>query len=375
MTEGDCVSLAQNVAAAVLAADKLKTKNANEANTKALVIEPMLMALGWDLADIDAVEREVKVYDGTLLDYALRVDGVARVYVEAKSISGNLDDKKFVAQAINYANNDGVLWCVLTNGIRYRVFKTNEVAAMEGKLLFEVDLHQPDQSMAQKVEQLGLIGRQSVASGDLDRYGERVFTDSRVRAVLSMLAADPPAPFLAGVASKLGSPAVPDDALRRSLDAPTASAGPLAVPPVAGGPPSPQAAVNGAAPGPGPAPKGVYQLSKHLDGKAAVMRELWEALDGYAPTLGPDVVRTVHKLTIDYYRGKKAVFSVQLRNDRVLVFVKLDPSSVQPWNPDVMRDVTNIGHQGNGHLEYSLAAGGQLDEARALIASAYTGVG
>lgn len=337
------------------------------------------MALGWDLADIDAVEREVKVYDGTFLDYALRVDGVARVYVEAKSISGNLDDKKFVAQAINYANNDGVLWCVLTNGIRYRVFKTNEVAAMEGKLLFEVDLHQPDQSMAQKVEQLGLIGRQSVASGDLDRYGERVFTDSRVRAALSMLAADPSASFLAGVASKLGNPAVPDDALRRSLarilDAPMASAGPVPVPPVAGGPPSPQAILNGAAANPGPAAKGAYPLSRHLDGKAAAMRELWEAIDGHAPTLGPDVVRTVHKMTIDYYRGKKAVFSVQLRNDRVLVFLKLDPSSVQPWNPDVMRDVTNIGHQGNGHLEYSLAAGGQLDEARALIASAYTGVG
>lgn len=373
------MSLAQNVAAAVLAADKLKTKNANEANTKALVIEPMLMALGWDLADIDAVEREVRVFEGTFLDYALKVDDVARVYVEAKSISGNLDDKKFVAQALNYANNDGVVWCVLTNGVRYRVFKTNEAAAMEGKLLFEVDLHQPDQSMAQKVEQLGLIGRQSVASGDLDRYGERVFTDSRVRAALSALAADPPASFLAGVASKLGSPAVPDDSLRRSLarilDVPMSAAGPAPVPPVAGGSPSPPVAVNGSAPGPRPAPKGAYPLSKHLDGKAAVMRELWEALDGYAPTLGPDVVRIVHKMTIDYYRGKKAVFSVQLRNDRVLLFLKLDPTSTQPWNADVMRNVTGIGHHGNGSLEYSLAAGGQLDEARALIAGAYTGAG
>lgn len=40
MTEGDCVTVAEKVAAAVSAADKLKTKNANEANTKALVIEP-----------------------------------------------------------------------------------------------------------------------------------------------------------------------------------------------------------------------------------------------------------------------------------------------------------------------------------------------
>lgn len=367
------MSLAQNVADAVSAADKLKTKNANEANTKALVIEPLLMALGWDLADIDAVEREVRVFEGTFLDYALKVDDVARIYVEAKSISGNVDDKKFVAQAINYANNDGVVWCVLTNGVRYRVFKTNEAAAMEGKLLFEVDLHQPDQSMAQKVEQLGLIGRQSVANGALDRYGERVFTDSRVRAALSMLAVDPPAAFLAGVASKLGSPEVSEDALRRSLarilDVPTTPVVPTTVPPVAVGP---QADLNGVAPSSGLASKGVYPLSRHLDGKAAAMRELWEALDGYAPTLGPDVVRRVHKMTIDFYRGKKAIFSVQLRNDRVLLFLKLDPASAQPWNADVMRDVTDIGHNGNGRLEYSLAAGSQLNEARALIASAYT---
>lgn len=373
------MGLPQSVTAAVAAADKLKTKNANEANTKALVIEPLLTALGWDLADIDVVEREVKVFDGTFLDYALKVHDVARVYVEAKSISGNLDDKKFVAQTLNYANNDGVVWCVLTNGVRYRVFKTNEAAAMEGKLLFEVDLQQPGQGLTQKVEQLRLIGHQSVASGELDRYGERVFTDSRVRAALSMLAADPPAAFLAAMATKLGTPAVHDDALRRSLarvlDAPIASVGRTAIPSAAGGSLFSQPAPDGDVPSAGSTPKGPYPLSKHLDGKAAAMRELWEALDGYAPTLGPDVVRIVHKMTIDYYRGKKAIFSVQLRNNRVLLFLKLDPASRQPWNSDVMRDVTAIGHQGNGDLEYSLASGGQLDEARALIADSYKGEG
>ena len=41
------------------------------------------------------MEREVKVFDGTFLDYSLKVAGDARLYVEAKSVGGNLDDKKF----------------------------------------------------------------------------------------------------------------------------------------------------------------------------------------------------------------------------------------------------------------------------------------
>jgi len=129
------------ITATLATADKLKVSTAgNEANTKALLIEPLLQALGWDFGDLDAVEREVKVFEGTFLDYALKVPGMTGIYVEAKGIAENITDKKFVAQTVNYANNDGIIWCVLTNGVRYRVFKTNEPVTMDKKLLFEVDL-------------------------------------------------------------------------------------------------------------------------------------------------------------------------------------------------------------------------------------------
>ncbi|MCE0488273.1 hypothetical protein [Ornithinimicrobium sediminis] len=102
-----------------------EAKKGNEANTKALLIEPVLRGLGWDTDDLDAVQREVKVFEGTYLDYALIVAGGTSLYVEAKGLKENLNDKKFIAQTVNYANNDGVVWCVLTNGLQYRVFKTN----------------------------------------------------------------------------------------------------------------------------------------------------------------------------------------------------------------------------------------------------------
>lgn len=174
-------------------AAKLKTSSAgNEANTKVLLIEPLLASLGWDTGDLDVVEREYRVYDNTSLDYALKIDGEPRLFVEAKGVGKNLDDKQFIAQTVNYANNEGVLWCVLTNGLTYRVYKTNEPVPMEQKLLFEVDLRGADATTTgDMAKSLALISRHSIADNALDGWGERVFTDGRVRKALGQLAANP----------------------------------------------------------------------------------------------------------------------------------------------------------------------------------------
>ena len=66
------------------AAEKLQASGGNEANTKALLIEPLLAALDWDTADLDQVEREHRVLDGTAVDYALKIEGDPRLFVEAK---------------------------------------------------------------------------------------------------------------------------------------------------------------------------------------------------------------------------------------------------------------------------------------------------
>ena len=93
------MALPETITAVLATAEKLKASTAaNEANTKALLIEPLLGALGWSPTDLDVVEREVKVFDGTFLDYALKVAGASRIYVEAKAVGGNLNDPKFIAQ-------------------------------------------------------------------------------------------------------------------------------------------------------------------------------------------------------------------------------------------------------------------------------------
>jgi predicted transport protein len=363
------VALADSIPKLLETAAKMKAgSSGNEANTKALLIEPLLAALGWNPVDLDAVEREVKVFEGTFLDYALKLHGTARVYVEAKGLNENLDDKKFIAQAVNYANNDGVVWCVLTNGWRVRVYKTNEPVAMDRKLLFEVDLADGTETAGDKAKQLRLISRDSVEAGDLDRFGERVFTDGRVRTALAELAGDPPKAWLDAVSKKLGTPGVSPDALKRSLarilDAPkqitpaSAETAPGKAPASPPGPPAP--------------PKGQeYNLDHHLGNKSALIKELFDEVNAFGTALGGDVTRRIRKMYIGYFRGKRSFYTIELQHQRALVYLALDPSSTQPWNDKVMRDARKFGHYGLGDTEYSLRDVEQLDELKTLIHAAY----
>jgi predicted transport protein len=362
------MSLPDTVSRLVEVAAKLKASNAgNEANTKALLVEPLLAALGWNPSDLDAVEREVKVFEGTYLDYALKLDGDPRVFVEAKGVNENLDDKKFIAQAVNYANNEGVVWCALTNGSRIRVYKTNEPVAMDRKLLFEVDLADGAETAGDKSRQLRLISREAVFAGDLDRFGERVFTDGRVRQALAELAIDPPQALLDALNARLGHPSVAVQGLKRSLarvlDAPVTAtsdgdqtvAKPASTPP---GPPAP--------------PKGQeYELGHHLGNKSALIKALFDEVNAFGMALGGDVTRRVRKYYVGYFRGKRSFFTIELQHQRALVYLSLDPNGLQPWNEAVMRDAREIGHFGMGGTEYSLRDMEQLDELHPLIQAAY----
>src|SRR5690606_37178164 len=111
------------------------------------------------------------------------------------------------------------------------------------------------------------------------------------RRALSELASDPPAHLLELVAERLGHPSVPTEALELSLArildgriAPSEkSAAPTAArPKVPSGPAGP--------------PKGQeYPLDHHFGNKSSLIRELWEALDTFAESLGGEVTRRIRK--------------------------------------------------------------------------------
>ncbi len=344
-------------------AEKWQGRAINEADTKALFIEPMLGALGWDVHDIDAVRREHRVYDGTLLDYALKIDDKARLFVEAKPLCKSLDDRQFIAQTVNYANNEGVVWCLLTNGLLYRVYKTNEPADMERKLLFEVDLQDAtDQAGTEEVAKLiSYLARQSIESGSLDEWGEETFTDVRVKSALDGLLTNPPVRFINLILETLGPASqLPRDRVKRSLNR-MALGTPVWRPAQA---PPPQGSDGS------PVPENQWTYEHHLGGKPQNIVDLFNRLDERVMGLGSNVRRSFKKFYINY-STRRSFLTVQTRQRKLFCYVSLGWDEVPEREAPITRDVRNIGHYGMGDVEIALSDASQLDYALRLIEASY----
>jgi type I restriction-modification system DNA methylase subunit len=91
-----------------------RVKSYNEENTKKDFITPLFRALGWDVENIAEVSNEDRVSKGRV-DYAFRLSGIPKLFVEAKALNKGLDEAKDADQAINYAWHKGTTWAVLTN--------------------------------------------------------------------------------------------------------------------------------------------------------------------------------------------------------------------------------------------------------------------
>ena len=339
--------------------DKYEKGSFNEENTAVVLIEPILASLGWDLTDLGSVDRQYRVYDGTKLDYALKIDGKPSLFVEVKGQAHSLDDPKFIAQTVNYANNEGVLWCVLTNGVVYRVYKTNEPVAMIDKLMFEVDLRniQDEPSRTATLASLMLISRHSLVEGHLEGTAELVFTGGAVRAALDSLLVKPTAAFRASIEKAVGQP-IDKDRLDRVLAHFTVLQKAIAQTAIKS---TPQPQVGPARKDPGAG----YSRSHHVTGKPKTIAELFDQLDDRVQSLG-DVIVTYTKTYVNFSTPKKSFMTAELFRDKLKLYFSIPWAEAPKPRPEAMRDVTSIGHFGMGDTEFVLSSQDQLDDVQIL---------
>jgi len=98
-----------------------KYKKYNEENTKKDFILPLFRILSWNVEDSDEVKAEEKI-SKKRVDYAFRLNGVPKFYLECKPFREFISDPKYAKQAIEYAWNKSVTWAVLCNFEGIRVF-------------------------------------------------------------------------------------------------------------------------------------------------------------------------------------------------------------------------------------------------------------
>jgi len=149
---------------------KPEFKKYDEENTKKDFILPLFRALGWAIEDRREVTAEDKV-SRRRVDYAFRIEGIPKFFLEAKPLKADLDNPEYAWQAINYAWTKGVTWAVLTDFEGLKVFN----AQWKGpSLLYNRFIDIPYTEYLERFDELWLLSRECFEKGLLDIEAEKV---------------------------------------------------------------------------------------------------------------------------------------------------------------------------------------------------------
>lgn len=128
-----------------------------------------------------------------------------------------------------------------------------------------------------------------------------------------------------------------------------------------------------AEPEPKPKPGGGKQLTvlDAYEKMGNTEKDWYETLKAYIFALGDDIQEKTTKLYIAFKRlSNFACFEFHPSNREIVVFLKLDPATVQIEH-GFTRDVTHIGHYGTGDLEVTINSEEDVKKVQILISSAY----
>ncbi len=137
----------------------------NEAQTEFVILDPLLKTLGYRTSS-QLQKRGYDTHGSGFPDYTLMPASPHQWFLEAKRLGLKLQHGE-AAQAVNYANNQGASWAVLTNGRTWHFYLAHRQVALPDKLVLRIDdlFNEPD-----AVERLALLSRESMQTDALTRY-------------------------------------------------------------------------------------------------------------------------------------------------------------------------------------------------------------
>ena len=129
-------------------------------------MQPVLRALGWDVEDLEDVQREYKIRkQDKPVDYSLFLLRTPCLFVEAKALGENLDDRRWANQIMGYAGVAGVGWVVLTDGDEYRIYNSHATVPIEEKLFRTIRISVDPSAAA---ETLQLLSKKRMQENEIE---------------------------------------------------------------------------------------------------------------------------------------------------------------------------------------------------------------
>lgn len=166
-------------------AANLENESLSEADTKRVIIEPILSLLGWDIGGIYEVKNEYRSKSSdNPVDYGIFLDKKPAFLLEAKPLGHNISDRKCITQTVAYASTCGTEWAVITNGKDWAIYNSLAPVDAEKKLFrkFSIDQEGAD-------EDLSLLQKTSMGDAKIKRAWDMEHTVKQVLGAMRDLVA------------------------------------------------------------------------------------------------------------------------------------------------------------------------------------------
>lgn len=174
--------------------NRYRSERIGEQNTKAALVVPVLRGLGWNVEDLDEVQLEYRsVPADKPVDYALLLQREPVLFIEAKALGENLNDRRWASQIVSYAAVAGVEWVVLTDGDEYRIYNALSAHDVEDKLFRTVRV---TGDLAEAEDALRLLTKDELRNKSLATLWRAQSIDNRVRKAVEALFEPEPSPWL-----------------------------------------------------------------------------------------------------------------------------------------------------------------------------------
>ncbi|MEA3223514.1 MAG: N-6 DNA methylase, partial [Thermodesulfobacteriota bacterium] len=166
--------------------DERSIRTYSEADTRRTFIEPLFEALGWDVSGREEVTEEESV-SRKRVDYAFRLQGIPKFFLEAKSLKADLENPEYAKQAINYAYHKGATWAVLTDFEGLKVFNAEwREPVVSRSLFFELKYDE----YLNRLDWLWLLSRPACEQNLLDNKALELFKKTKKTPVGQQLFSD-----------------------------------------------------------------------------------------------------------------------------------------------------------------------------------------
>jgi len=117
----------------------------------------------------------------------------------------------------------------------------------------------------------------------------------------------------------------------------------------------------------------VYSVDEHLDGKNEEVKDLALAIQDFITGID-SLIQEVPKKNYIANKSSQNIVCMEIQNQRVLLFLKLDPKEVVD-PPKNSKDMTGKGHYGSGDFGLSIKSMDDFEASKKYIEMAHHKVG